>query len=93
MFKDPVILEIKGEHYVKCDCIFTTSTCPEAGGYDILFAGGGSLPLVEYGGAQHVGKASSGRHPKRPSYYKAVEGASRRQIRAIRKANMRRYGL
>lgn len=39
MFKDPVILEIKGEHYVKVDCIFTTSTCPEAGGYDILFAG------------------------------------------------------
>ena len=39
MFKDPVIIEIKGEHYVKCDCIFTTSTCPEAGGYDILFAG------------------------------------------------------
>ena len=39
IFRDPLLIEISGVHYVKCDAIMTTTTCPEAGGYDVLFPG------------------------------------------------------
>ncbi len=37
--RSPVLIEIDSEWYVDVDAIFTTSTCPEAGGYDIVYPG------------------------------------------------------
>ncbi|KAK3278333.1 hypothetical protein CYMTET_13721 [Cymbomonas tetramitiformis] len=54
--RDPFIVVIEGVHYVKCDAITTTSTCPIPGAYDLLQPGASGVPLIRYTGPQHKDK-------------------------------------
>ncbi|KAK3266673.1 hypothetical protein CYMTET_24720, partial [Cymbomonas tetramitiformis] len=55
-FASGLLVEIDSEWYVDVDAIFTTSTCPEAGGYDIVYPGTTGLPLIHFSGVEHRGK-------------------------------------